>query len=75
MDNVYKTKAVLLILSFICMFCRSLFVLFLLVIVLSVLQFTDSDYPFVINKLFVNSYGQQLHRYQQNEQSTLTSNH
>ena len=27
------------------MFCRSLFVLFLLVIVLSVLRFTDSDYP------------------------------
>jgi hypothetical protein len=29
------------------MFCRSLFVLFLLVIVLSVLWFTDSDYPLV----------------------------
>ena len=35
------------------MFCRSLFVLFLLTIVLSVLlQFSDSDYPFDIFKLF-----------------------
>jgi hypothetical protein len=33
----------------ICMFCRSLFVLFLFAIVLSVsLRFTDSDYPFGI---------------------------
>ena len=30
------------------MLCRSLFVLFLLAIVLSVLRFTDSDYPFGI---------------------------
>jgi len=40
-----------------CMFCRSLFVLlyfFLLDIVLTVLlQYTDSDYPFVIFKLFL----------------------
>ena len=37
------------IFSFMCMFCRSLFVLFLLAIVLSVfLRFTDSDYPFGI---------------------------
>ena len=37
------------------MFCRSLFVLFLLAIVLSVfLLFTDSDYPFGIFKLFLN---------------------
>jgi len=35
--------------SFMCMLCRSLFVL--LVIVLSVLRFTDSDYPFGIFKL------------------------
>jgi ABC-type Co2+ transport system permease subunit len=35
------------------MFCRSLFVLFLLAIVLSVLRFTDSDYPFGIFKLFL----------------------
>jgi len=35
-----------------CMFCRSLFVLFLLAIVLSVLRFTDSDYRFGIFKLF-----------------------
>ena len=35
------------------MFCRSLFVLFLLAIVLSVLlQYTDSDYPFGILKRF-----------------------
>ena len=35
------------------MFCKSLFVLFLLVIVLSaLLRFTDSDYPFDIFKLF-----------------------
>ena len=38
---------VLLDLGFMCMFCRSLFVLFLLAIVLSVhLRFTDSDYLF-----------------------------
>ena len=37
-----------------CMFCRSLFVLFLLAIVLSVLlRFTDSDYPSGIFKLFL----------------------
>ena len=35
------------------MFCRSLFVL--LVIVLSVLRFTDSDYPFGIFKLFIQT--------------------
>ena len=44
----------LLIFSFMCMFCRSLFVLFNLAIVLSVLlRFTDSDYPFGIFKLFL----------------------
>jgi hypothetical protein len=43
-----------LIFSFICMFCRSLFVLFLLFIVLSVLlRFTDSDYRLSIFKLFI----------------------
>jgi len=37
------------------MFCKSLFVLFPLVIVLSVLlQFKDSDYPFGIFKLFLS---------------------
>ena len=45
------------IFSFICMFCRSLFVLlyfFFLAIVLSVLlRYTDSDYPFGIFKLFL----------------------
>jgi hypothetical protein len=42
-----------LIFSFMCMFCRSLFVP--LAIVLSVLlQFTDSDYPFGIFKLFLS---------------------
>ena len=36
------------------MFCRSLFVLFLLAILLFVLpQFADSDYPFGIFKLFL----------------------
>ena len=35
------------------MFCRSLFVL--LAIVLSVLRFTDSDYPFGIFKLYVQT--------------------
>jgi len=36
------------------MFCISLFVLFLLAIVLSVLlRFQDSDYPFAIFKLFL----------------------
>jgi len=40
--------------SFMCMFCRSLFVFFLLAIVLSVLlPYTDSDYPFGIFKLFL----------------------
>ena len=42
-----------LIFSFMCMFCRSLFVLFLLAIVLSVLfRYTNSNYPFDIFKLF-----------------------
>ena len=40
-------------LVFCVVFCKSLFVLFLLVIRLSVLRFTDSDYPFVIFKLFL----------------------
>ena len=44
------------IFSFVCMFCRSLFVLFILfhlAIVLSVLlRLMDSDYPFGISKLF-----------------------
>jgi len=36
-------------------FCRSLFVLFLFAIVLSVLlRFMDSDYPFGIFKLFLH---------------------
>jgi hypothetical protein len=39
--------------TFMCMVCRSLFVLFLLVIVLSVLRFTDSDCSFDIFKLFL----------------------
>ena len=38
--------------SFMCMICKSLFVLFLLAVMLSVLRFTDSDYPFGIFKLF-----------------------
>ena len=39
--------------SFMCMLCRSLFVLFLLNIVFAVLRFTDSEYPFGIFKLFL----------------------
>jgi hypothetical protein len=39
-------------LVFCAMFCRSLFVIILLVILLSVLWFTVSDYPFCIIKLF-----------------------
>jgi hypothetical protein len=46
-----------LIFSFMCMFCRSLFVLFHLPIVLSVLWFPDSDYPFDIFKLFLHIFG------------------
>ena len=43
--------------SFICMFCRSLFVLFLLAIVLSVLlRYTYSDYLFGIFKLLSCHY-------------------
>ena len=43
------------IISFMCMCCRSFcFVFFLLAIVLSVLRFTDSDYPFGIFKLFLS---------------------
>ena len=47
------------IFCFMCMFCRSLFVLlsfFLLVIVLSVFRFTDSDYPFGIFELFLLTF-------------------
>ena len=45
------------IFSFMCMFCRSLFVLFLLAIVLSVfLRFIDSDYPFGIFRLFLQRH-------------------
>jgi hypothetical protein len=39
-----------------CMFCRSLFVLFLLAIVLSVLRYTNSDNPFGIFKVFQQRY-------------------
>ena len=45
---VYSTRSLVLYV----MFYRSVFVLFLLTIVLSVLLFTDSDYPFGIFKLF-----------------------
>jgi hypothetical protein len=41
-------------------FCRSLFVLFLLAIVLSVLRLTDSVYPFGIFKLFKTSLARSL---------------
>ena len=41
-------------LVFCVVFCRSLFVLFLLAIVVSVLRYADSYYPFVIFKRFIN---------------------
>ena len=45
------------IFSFMCMFCRSLFVLFLLAIVLSVLfRYTDSDKSFGIFKLLLGKH-------------------
>ena len=48
-----KKQYIYFICTFMGMFYRSLFVLFLLAIVLSVLlQYTDSDYPFGIFKLF-----------------------
>ena len=40
-------------LVFYVVFCRSLFVLFLLAIVLSVFLFTASNYPFRVFKLFL----------------------
>ena len=40
-------------LVFCVVFCRSLFVLFLLAIMFSVLRLTNSDYPFGIFKLFI----------------------
>ena len=43
-------------LVFCVVFCRSLFVLFRLAIVLSVLRFTYSDYAFGIFKLFLFEY-------------------
>ena len=52
--SVFSEGSCYSIFSFMCMFCRSLFVLLLLAIVLSVLRFTDSDYPFSIFKLFLD---------------------
>jgi magnesium-transporting ATPase (P-type) len=50
--SLTQSTAVLLdLLVFCVLFCRSLFVLFLLVIVLSVLRFTYSDYSFDIFKI------------------------
>jgi hypothetical protein len=43
-------------LVFCVVFCRSLFVLFLLTIAVSVFIFTTSDYPFGIFKLFLTTY-------------------
>jgi hypothetical protein len=58
------------------MFCRSLFVFlyfFLLAIVLSLfLQFTDSDYPFGIFKLFLTIYVCVLRRVSYKKNSLLT---
>ena len=53
---------------FMCMFCRSLFVL--LAFVLSVfLRFTDSDYPFDIFKLFCLQYTIQKNKEYKNSQT------
>ena len=44
------------IFSFMCMLCRSMIVLFPLAIMLSVLRYADSGYPFDIFKLFYRRY-------------------
>ena len=50
MNMCNKKQYIYFICTFMCMFYRSLFVLFLLAIVLSVLlRYTDSDYPFGIS--------------------------
>jgi hypothetical protein len=46
MKMCIKKQFIYFICTFMCVFYRSLFVLFLLSIVLSVLRYTDSDYPF-----------------------------
>jgi hypothetical protein len=47
------------IFSFICMFCKSLsFCTFSLVITLSVLRFTDSDYTWYLQTFFFNTHRQ-----------------
>ena len=52
--TVFSVVRVTRSLVFFCMFCRSLFVLFLLAIVLSVLlRYTNSDCPFGVFKLFL----------------------
>jgi hypothetical protein len=43
-----------------CMLSRSLLVLVPLVIVLSVLRFTDSDYPFGILKFFISKLSKHI---------------
>jgi len=50
-SGVRVTRVLALCVCFVDRFCP--FLLFLLVIVLSVLRFTDSDYPFDIFKLFL----------------------
>ena len=52
-QTVFNGVRVARSLVFCAMFCRSLFVIILLVILLSVLWFTVSDYPFCIIKLFL----------------------
>ena len=49
---IFSVVRVARLLVFSVVFCRLLFVLFLLTIVLSVLRFTDSDYSFGIFKVF-----------------------
>ena len=57
-SGVCVTRSLVLCIMFVDVVC--LFVLFLLAIVLSVLRFMDSDYPFGISKLFLDKYEPRL---------------
>jgi len=56
-------------LVFCVLFCKNVFVPFLVAIVLSVLLFKVSDYKFSIFKLFLNSNGHESQQAQQNKQT------
>ena len=47
--------------------CLSLCSIFFWPVLSVLLRYTDSDYPFGIFKLFLNSDVQQFHQYQENE--------